>query len=152
MRSAWSDNDGVSVLERLAGSLSALAGAIPSRRDTQAEAGAARADLPIQDLPAHIRFARIWAERGAAFLARRESRPCPLCGADGRMTWFPTQDGYRYDICEACGMVYIADVVPLPVWDQYFAELPDARAHLRAQMEGTITPPAVDANRARFGR
>ncbi len=152
MRPRWSDNDGVSVLEQLAGSLSALAGAIGSRRDLGAEAGAAPADLPIQDLPAHIRFARIWAERSDAFLARRQTRPCPLCGGHERTTWFPTQDGYRYDICERCGMVYIADVVPLPVWDQYFAELPDARAHLRAQMDGTITAAAVDANRARFGR
>jgi 2-polyprenyl-3-methyl-5-hydroxy-6-metoxy-1,4-benzoquinol methylase len=140
------------VLERLADSLSALAGAIPSRRDIRPEAGTARVELPIQDLPAHIRFARIWAERSDTFLARRQTRPCHLCGGYERTTWFPTQDGYRYDICERCGMVYIADVVPLPVWDQYFAELPDAREYLRTQMEGTITAAAVEANRTRFGR
>lgn len=152
MRPAWSDNGGVSALERLAGSLSALADAIPPRRDLGGDAGSTQAELPIHDLPAHIRFARIWAERGGAVLARRQTRPCPVCGGHERAAWFPTQDGYRYDICERCGMVYIADVVPLPVWDQYFADLPDARAHLRAQMEGTITPGALDANRARFGR
>ena len=152
MSGSWSDNEGVSALGRAADGLSALAAAARSRRDIPRGAGAAAADLPIQDLPAHIRFARIWAERRDTFLARRQKRPCPLCGSDECTTWFPTQDGYRYDICERCGMVYIPEVVPLAVWDQYFAELPDVRDHLRAQMEGTITAAAVEANRARFGR
>ena len=152
MSRSWSDNEGVSALNRAADGLTALASAAATRGDIPHEAVAAPADLPIQDLPAHIRFARIWAERNAAFLARRQSRPCPLCRGGERTTWFPTQDGYRYDICEPCGMIYIPEVVPLPVWDQYFAELPDARGHLRAQMEGTITAVAVEANRTRFGR
>jgi SAM-dependent methyltransferase len=152
MSPAWSDNDGVSVLKQLADSLSALAGAIPARRGIQPEADRARADLPIQDLPAHIRFARIWGERSAEVLARRHARACPLCASHERTTWFPTQDGYRYDVCEQCGMIYIPEVVPLAVWDQYFATLPEARQYLRSQMEGTITPEAVALNRVRFGR
>ena len=152
MSRSWSDNDGVSALRHAADGLAALADAAASRRDIPGDTGAAPADLPIQDLPAHIRFARIWAERSATFLARRQARPCPLCGSDARATWFPTQDGYRYDICERCGMIYIPEIVPLPVWDQYFAELPDAREHLRLQMEGTITAAAVETNRTRFGR
>ena len=158
MRQSWNDNEGVSALRRLAEGLSSLADAAASRRDIPRGSGAAPADLPIQDLPAHVRFARIWAERGAAFLACRQLRPCPLCrmsgtsGSDAHTTWFPTQDGYRYDVCTRCGMVYIPEIVPLPAWDRYFAELPEARDHLRTQMEGTITAAAVEANRTRFGR
>ena len=66
--------------------------------------------------------------------------------------WFPTQDGYRYDICRSCGMVYIPEIVPLRVWDDYFSTLPAAREHLHAQLEATITPEAIEASRKRFGR
>lgn len=149
---SWSDNEGVSVLSRLAESLAALADAVPARRDMPPAPDAPVTDLPIQDLPAHIRFARIWAERRARFLARHQSRNCPICASAERTTWFYTQDGYRYDICSGCGMIYIPEIVPLSVWDGYFAELPDAREYLQAQMEGTITPGALDANRQRVGR
>jgi 2-polyprenyl-3-methyl-5-hydroxy-6-metoxy-1,4-benzoquinol methylase len=149
---SWSDNDGVAVLRSLAESVSALAEAAPPRRDIGAASTPSPAELPIQDLPAHIRFARIWEQRRAAVLTRRQARLCPLCGADGRRPWFATQDGYEYDICDRCTMVHIPAVVPLRVWDEYFNGLPEARTFLRAQMEGTITAAALEANRARFGR
>ena len=152
MNRSWSDNEGVAALHRTADSLAALADAMPERSEYAAAAEPARAELPIQNLPAHVTFARIWEERGGRFLAQRQTRPCPLCGGWARTTWFPTQDGYRYDICDDCAMIHIPEVVPLPVWDRYFAELPDARADLRRQMEATITAGALDANRLRFGR
>lgn len=152
MSGVWSDNAGVSALSRVAEGLVGLADAIPDRREIPPSLETSIAELPIQDLPAHVRFARLWSERSAQFLARRQTRPCPLCGHDDRTTWFQTQDGYRYDVCERCGMVHIPEVLPLGVWDEYFAQLPDARQHLRTQMDGTISAAALDANRVRFGR
>lgn len=152
MSQSWSDNDGVSALRSTAESLAALADAAASRRDFNPAAPASLAELPIQNLPAHIRFARIWEERGREFLARRVPRPCPLCGGEQRTPWFSTQDGYEYVICDRCAMVHIPDVVSLNVWDDYFKALPDARSHLRGQMEGTITENALTLNRERFGR
>lgn len=153
MNRSWTDNEGVAALSRVSEALETLAGAVPDRLADLTDApGDKRVDLPIQNLPAHIRFGRIWAERGGPFLGRREPRRCPLCDGDDRVAWFPTQDGYRYDICNRCRMVYIPDVVPLRVWDQYFAELPDARDHLRSQMEATITTAAVARHRTRFAR
>ena len=152
MSGSWSDNDGVTALSRAADGLAALAAAIPSRSTRRDEIDAPATTLPIENLPAHIRFARIWSERREEFLARRQQRPCPLCRSRAADMWFPTQDGYRYDICGSCGMVYIPEIVPLRVWDDYFSTLPAAREHLHAQLEATITPEAMEASRKRFGR
>jgi SAM-dependent methyltransferase len=136
----------------VADSLSALAEAAAPRRDIGYASTPSPAELPIQDLPAHIRFARIWEQRRASVLAQRQTRACPLCGADARQVWFLSQDGYEYDICDRCTMVHIPAVVPLRVWDDYFSSLPEARTFLHAQMEGTITAAALEGNRTRFGR
>lgn len=152
MSGSWSDNEGVTALRRTADSLAGLADAIPARRQIARSSDGAAAELPIQNLPAHVTFARLWNERSAAFLAQRQTRPCPLCRGSQRTTWFLTQDGYRYDICDRCGMIHIPEVVPMQVWDRYFADLPDAREYLRLQMDATITVDALSAHRARFGR
>jgi 2-polyprenyl-3-methyl-5-hydroxy-6-metoxy-1,4-benzoquinol methylase len=152
MNRSWSDNEGVAALRGAADSLSALATAGVERRDLGEAPGTGGAELPIQDLPAHIHFARFWDERRETYLARRVHRACPLCNEDTPVHWFATQDGYEYAICDRCTMVYIPDVVPLDVWDAYFRELPDAGVRLRSQLEGTITATALDANRTRFGK
>ena len=152
MSGSWSDNEGVTALSRTADGLTGLAAAIPARRHIAPSNDAAPAELPIQNLPAHVKFARIWAERGAGILSQKQTRPCPLCGDTRRTTWFPTQDGYRYAICDVCGMIHIPEVLPLDVWDQYFADLPDAREFLHAQMTASIAPEALTASRERFGR
>ncbi|MCU1385426.1 MAG: Methyltransferase type 12 [Acidobacteria bacterium] len=152
MTRSWSDNDGVTALSRAADSLAALAEAIPARGQVAPSIDTSAAELPIQNLPAHVRFARIWEQRRASVLASAESRRCPLCGAAESRTWFLTQDGYRYDICDQCRMIYIPEVVPMAAWDRYFADIPDAREHLRSQMAATITVDALDAHRVRFSR
>ena len=152
MNRSWSDNDGVTALRAAADSLSALASAGVERRDLGDNGSVSIAELPIQDLPAHMYFARMWEERRGTYLSRRVHRPCPLCANDNRTGWFSTQDGYEYAVCDGCAMIYIPDVVPLHVWDAYFRDLPDAGVRLRAQLEQTVSAAAFDANRVRFGK
>ena len=129
MHKTWSDNDGVTALKSVADSLSTLAGVIPERPVARGR-GESGTGLPMSDIPLHVEFARIWMERRAQALARRYERRCPLCGSGERRTWFHTQDGYRYEICTPCGMVYIPEILPLEEWERYFADLPEARSRL----------------------
>ena len=148
---SWSDNAAVATLDQLARALDGLASAVPGRRslsDIVDQDGR----LPLQNLPAHLIFARHWEARRAHFLSRLTARPCPLCGGGDRSTWFHTQDGYRYDICAACGMVHIPEVLPLPVWDEYYAMLPEALDCLRDQLARSVEESAWERDRLRFGR
>lgn len=146
----WSDNAGVAALDQLARALDTLAAEVPSRQAADAGSGGPE-PLPLQNLPAHLIFARHWEQHRREFLARLTSRPCPLCGGADRTTWFHTQDGYRYDIC-ACGMVHIPEVLPLPVWDEYYRTLPVARECLQEQMLRSVSEGVMAADRERFGR
>lgn len=154
-RPSWRDNDGVSALRRLSEALDAFA-ATAAVRDagdsTDAQSSAAAAELPLQNLPAHALFARFWEERRATYLARRARRDCPVCGTPPAATWFETQDGYRYVICSACRMVFIPEFLPPAAWDDYYAAIPDARDHLRRQLDASLSDEAVVRDRDRFGR
>ena len=108
--------------------------------------------LPLQNLPAHLRFAHHWERHRDTLLRRVVNRVCPVCGGLDRWAWFATQDGYRYDVCRHCDMVHIADVLPMPLWDEYFATLPDARGHLQEQMARSVSLEAWERDRTRFGR
>src|SRR5206468_279811 len=79
-------------------------------------------------------------------------RDCPVCGAPPAATWFETQDGYRYVICAACQMVFIPEFLPPSAWDDYYAAIPDARDHLRRQLDASLSDEAVVRDRDRFGR
>ncbi len=154
-RPSWRDNDGVSALRRLSEALDVFAAAAPQR-----DAGASgdspgapgRAELPLQNAAAHVRFARFWEERRSTYLARRLQRNCPVCGTPPAATWFETQDGYRYVICAACRMVFIPEFLPPAAWDEYYAAIPDAREHLRRQLEASVSEEAGERDRDRFGR
>lgn len=148
---SWSDNAGVGALDQLARALDALAAAVPARGRAD-EAVGRDEPLPLQDLPAHLIFARHWESHRAEFLRQLTQRPCPLCGGDDRFVWFHTQDGYRYDVCRACGMVHIPELLPMPVWDEYYATLPVARDCLRQQMTRSVEVEAAARDRDRFGR
>jgi len=149
---SWSDNDSVGTLSGLSSAIDRLAELVPSRGEAPVTAPPAEPALPLQNLPAHLIFARHWERHRAQLLARASVRPCPLCGGDDRWTWFQTQDGYRYDVCRACRMVHIPLVLPLPIWDDYFATLPEARACLQQQMAGSVSEGAWQRDRDRFGR
>jgi len=156
-RRSWRDNDGVSALRRLSEALDAFASAAAARDAREndpadAEPSAAAAELPLQNLPAHVLFARFWEERRATYLARRARRECPVCGTPPAATWFETQDGYRYVICPACQMVFIPEFLPPSAWDDYYAAIPDARDHLRRQLDASLSDEAVVRDRDRFGR
>src|ERR1019366_7597119 len=107
---------------------------------------------PLQTLPAFLFSARHWEAHRAGFLRQLVPRACPLCGGLERTTWFHTQDGYRYDICAACGMVHIPELIPMPIWDEYYATLPVARDCLREQMLRSLDDAAAERDRTRFGR
>lgn len=143
-------------LRRLSEAIDAFAAAVPARdpgEELDAPPGAAgAAELPLQNLPAHILFARFWEARRATYLARRLRRDCPVCGAPPASTWFETQDGYRYAICAACRMVFIPEFLPPAAWDEYYAAIPDARDHLRRQLEASVSDEATARDRDRFGR
>jgi 2-polyprenyl-3-methyl-5-hydroxy-6-metoxy-1,4-benzoquinol methylase len=49
-------------------------------------------------------------------------------------------------------MVHIPEVLPMPVWDEYYATLPAARECLREQMVRSVAAGAVERDRTRFGR
>lgn len=150
-KASWRDNDSVAALSQLSSTLDQIA-EVAGRVAPTSEGREAEAPLPLQNLPAHLIFARHWEAQKAALLSRVITRPCPLCGGDDRWTWFPTQDGYRYDVCRACGMVHIPDVLPLPVWDEYFRTLPEARRCLQEQMTRSIAESTWENDRIRFGR
>lgn len=147
---SWSDNTAVATLDQLSRALDALATTVPNRGLGDAAGG--DQPLPLQNLPAHLIFARHWEQHRHDFLGRLMSRPCPLCGGENRTTWFHTQDGYRYDICGDCEMVHIPEVLPLPVWDAYYASLPVARECLQEQMVRSVSDAVVAGDRERFGR
>lgn len=150
---SWSDNDSVSVLASLSRALDEFGALVPSRPGLAHQpAPDGGTGLPLQNLPAHLIFAKHWETHRSALLARATTRPCPLCGGGDRAPWFQTQDGYRYDICGGCGMVHIPDVLPLPVWDEYFANLPEALTCLQNQMRQSIDGAAWERDRTRFGR
>jgi 2-polyprenyl-3-methyl-5-hydroxy-6-metoxy-1,4-benzoquinol methylase len=140
----------VAALDRLAGAVDGLAAVVPEREAPGN--GSGDAPLPLQNLPAHLIFARHWETHRGDFLRRLTARPCPLCGAVDRSTWFHTQDGYRYDICASCGMVHIPEVLPLTVWDEYYAALPQALDCLREQMTRSVQDEAWARDQTRFGR
>jgi SAM-dependent methyltransferase len=151
---SWSDNDAVAALRDSAQALEQLASIVPDRHEP-AQVAARLADdpmLPLQNLPAHVMFARHWETHRVALLGQLTARPCPLCGGHDRSTWFHTQDGYRYDICAVCGMVHAPEVLPMPVWDAYYASLPQARESLRQQMVTSVEDAALERDRTRFGR
>lgn len=151
-KGSWSDNESVSALAELARAVDHVAGLVPARLspgDTGTQSDAA---LPLQNLPAHVVFARHWEKHRSTLLRERTTRPCPLCGGSDRSPWFHTQDGYQYDICSSCGMVHIPEVLPLPVWDRYFASLPQALDCLRESMQQSIQSAAWERDRTRFGR
>lgn len=150
---SWSDNDAVQALHDLADATDRLAAVLPARRSAiDPPAPAQDIELPIRNLPSHLQFARYWQQRGAAYLQQTRSRPCPVCRGTEASPWFSTQDGYRYDVCARCGVVFIPNVVPMEVWDSYFANLPDARASLERQMNAAVSPEIEMLNRKRFGR
>jgi SAM-dependent methyltransferase len=138
----------------VASSVDQLASIAATRRGLLDESSgpATSAELPLQDLPAHLHFARLWAERRDAYLPRAQRRTCPVCRADDGRHWFNSQDGYAYVMCRQCSMVYIADVLSLDTWDAYFADLPDARQRLAVQMSAALTGAADEHNQRRFGR
>jgi 2-polyprenyl-3-methyl-5-hydroxy-6-metoxy-1,4-benzoquinol methylase len=149
---SWSDNEGVAALHAVADTVDQLARAMPERRIAGEAPPTDDAELPIRNLPSHLQFARYWRDRGEAYLRQAEIRTCPVCRADDSTPWFHTQDGYRYDICNRCRMTFIPAVVPMEAWDRYFAELPDARSALAAQMEAAVSTDTEQLNRQRFGR
>ena len=149
---SWSDNVRVAALSELADTLDHLAALVPPGDPAAVAVPPDEPSLPLQNLPAHLIFARHWETHRAGLLPRATVRPCPLCGGSDRWTWFHTQDGYRYDVCRACRMVHIPEVLPLPVWDDYFAALPAARACLQEQMAGSVADKAWQRDRDRFGR
>lgn len=152
-RRPWSDNDTVGALSELARALDRIAELAPAPiRVAEQSAGHGAAALPLQNLPAHLRFARHWESHRHELLRRTVNRVCPVCGGVDRWTWFSTQDGYRYDVCRFCGMVHIPDVLPMPVWDEYFASLPDARRHLQEQLAQSVSTGAWERDRVRFER
>lgn len=110
------------------------------------------AALPIQNVGAHIKFARHWEAHGARYLAQAVDRSCPVCGSSPGSPWFATQDGYRYDVCRTCRMIFIPRVLPLAVWDAYYEDMPQAREWLIEQMTSTVSGPPAGENRARFLR
>ena len=150
---SWRDNDGVAALQRLSEALEHFAAVAPARNSLDiAQPAGGSVDLPLQNLPAHIAFARVWEERRSAYLARRVHRACPICRTPPGAAWFDTQDGYRYVRCRACEMVYVPEFLPLNIWDEYFGGMPEARDHLRRQLEASIAEEAVVRDRDRFGR
>ena len=153
MAASWDDNDAVGALSAVASSVEQLAAVAATRRglfgDTALPSAGA---LPLQDLPAHLQFARLWAERRHAHLPRARKRSCPVCRTADHRSWFNTQDGYGYVVCTACSMVYIPDVLAMDAWDAYFAELPHAREWLATQMAATLSGGADEHNQRRFGR
>ena len=48
-------------------------------------------------------------------------------------------------------MVHIPELIPMPVWDEYYATLPVARDCLREQMLRSVDDAAVERDRTRFG-
>ena len=151
-RGSWTDNAAIEALHNLADATDRLAAIAPERRALDDEAVTDDAEMPIRNLPSHVQFARYWHERGQAYLRQAQSRACPVCGEDDSTPWFHTQDGYRYDICQRCRMVFIPEVVPMAAWDRYFTDLPDARGALEAQMEAAVSANTEALNRQRFGR
>jgi 2-polyprenyl-3-methyl-5-hydroxy-6-metoxy-1,4-benzoquinol methylase len=154
MARSWDDNEAVGALSALAGSVDQLAGVAAERPGLLSDEGAAdaKAELPLQDLPAHLQFARLWAERRHHYLPRARKRSCPVCGAGDGHPWFRTQDGYAYVFCPQCSMVYIPEVLSMETWDAYFAELPHAREWLATQMAATLSGATDEHNQRRFGR
>jgi SAM-dependent methyltransferase len=153
MAASWDDNDAVGALSAVATSVEQLASVAAARRSLLTHTTqSAAAELPLQDLPAHLQFARLWAERRDAYLPRARKRACPVCDAPPRPAWFHTQDGYAYVVCAQCSMIYIPDVLAMDTWDAYFNELPHAREWLSAQMAATLTGATADHNQRRFGR
>jgi len=150
---SWNDNDAVQALHDFADATDRLAAVLPGREQAiDPRVTLPDVELPIRNLPSHLQFARYWQERMGPYLKQTCSRSCPVCRGTEASPWFSTQDGYRYDICARCGVVYIPDVVPMEVWDTYFADLPDARASLESQMSASIASETETANRNRFGR
>jgi 2-polyprenyl-3-methyl-5-hydroxy-6-metoxy-1,4-benzoquinol methylase len=49
-------------------------------------------------------------------------------------------------------MVHIPELLPMPVWDEYYATLPVARECLQEQLLGSVSDAAVARDRDRFGR
>lgn len=150
---SWSDNDSVTALSSVAQAIDQLAAIAETRpvgggASAEADTGA----LPLQNLPAHLVFARHWESHRHQFLARSIERACPLCGGGERWTWFHSQDGYRYDICRSCNMVHIPEFIPLDVWDDYYRSLPQARDFLREQLLGSVGDQAIQRDRERFMR
>jgi SAM-dependent methyltransferase len=150
---SWDDNAAVEALSGVAGSVDRLAEIASARRGDLADSGSETStELPLQNLPAHLQFARLWQKLRDTYLPRAETRPCPVCATVQNHQWFPTQDGYAYVVCETCGMVYIPSVLPLSVWDDYFAALPQARDWFAQQMASTLTVSAREHNQRRFDR
>lgn len=152
MHKSWSDNDAVTALQRLADAVELLAPVASDRRASLDETGRDSAELPIQNLPAHVEFARLWEERRSHYLTKTKQRECPVCRHVDALPWFATHDGYTYATCSRCAMVYIADVLPLDVWDEYFSTLPHARDWLDAQMAASVGGATDEHNRRRFQR
>ena len=152
-RPSWRDNEGVAALRRLSEALERVAGLADERGSLDVrQAGAGSADLPLQNLPSHVVFARVWEQRRSAYLARCQPRACPICRAPPAASWFDTQDGYRYVRCHVCAMIYVPEFLPLDVWNEYFGGLPESAEHLRRQLEASITDEAAVRDRDRFGR
>lgn len=150
---SWRDNEGVGALRRLSEALDRFAAVVPGREALDTLPGdGAPAGVPLQNLPAHVVFAQVWEQRRSAYLARCAARPCPICRSPPGATWFDTQDGYRYVCCQTCGMIYVPEFLPLDVWDEYFADMPEAAEHLRSQLEASVTDGALAGGRERFGR
>jgi SAM-dependent methyltransferase len=152
VRASWTDNAAIEALHQLADATDRLAALAGERPYTDETVSPDDAEMPIRNLPSHLQFARDWNERGAAYLREAHTRACPVCRAADASPWFNTQDGYRYDICNRCSMVFIPNVVPMKAWDRYFADLPDARSALTAQMEAALSANTVALNQQRFGR
>jgi SAM-dependent methyltransferase len=153
IRTSWRDNEGVTALRQLSEAIDTVAAAIPERDDVDEPIEPGRSTgLPLQNIPAHVAFARSWEERRQTFLARRLHRNCPICDVPPGATWFETQDGYRYVRCRVCEMIYIPEFLPLTIWDEYFASMPQAQAYLRQQLENSVSDAAAVRDRDRFGR
>ena len=150
---SWRDNEGVAALRRLSEALERFAALAEERGSLDArQPGTGSADLPLQNLPSHVVFARVWEQRRSAYLARCQQRACPICRAPPGPSWFDTQDGYRYVRCHVCEMVYVPEFLPLDVWDEYFGGLPESAEHLRRQLDASVTDEAAVRDRDRFGR
>lgn len=149
---SWTDNEAVGSLEHLAQAVDRVSAVVPDRRHFGDQGPRVADALPLQNLPAHLMFARHWEAHRASLLGKVTRRACPVCGGTDRGLWFPTQDGYQYDYCRTCGMIHIADVLPLPVWDEYFRTLPDARGCLQEQMTKSVADAAMERDRTRFSR